>query len=153
MNATKASIIITLFSCMGQGKNYYTRVSVNKIIKLLGKIHKIHVKRRWIFCCLRDLEDKGYITRKQRYANDHNGLISQIPSLIAFKVGGLKYLVKKKVTGAWGSLRKMIKWVAGKDRRWPGKKDFDDGSWKPEDPGERKRLNALLGGVTKELEG
>lgn len=124
MNATKASIMITLFACMSQGKKHYSTVSVNKIRKLLERIHQIHVKRRWIFYCLSDLLENNLITRKGRYRNDDSGLIRQIPSMVSFTVAGMKYLVSKRVTGALKVLKCMMKYLLEKDGRWPTKKDM-----------------------------
>lgn len=123
MNNTKAAIMITLFSCMSQGEKHYSRVSINKIQALLEKFHKIHVKRRWIFYCMRYLMDENLITKKKRYRNDDGGLISQIPSLHSFTITGMKYLVARRVTGAWKVLKTMVKYVMNKDKRWPGQKD------------------------------
>jgi len=108
---------------MGQGKKHYSRVSIDKIQRLLAKFHKIHVKRRWIFYCMRYLMDENLITKKKRYRNDESGLINQIPSLHSFTVAGMKYLVAKRVTGAWKALKIMVKHVMNKDKRWPGQKD------------------------------
>ena len=124
MNSTKAAIMITLFSCMGQGKNHYTRVSINKIQKLLEKFHKIHVKRRWIFYCMRYLMDENLITKKKRYLNNDDGLINQIPSLHSFTQKGMEYLSKMRVTGAYRVLKAIIKHAMNKDKRWPKKEDI-----------------------------
>jgi hypothetical protein len=123
MNNTKAAIMITLFSCMGQGKKHYSRVSINKIQELLGKFHKIHVKRRWIFYCMRYLMDENLITKKMRWRNDDGGRINQIPSLHSFTEDGMRYLFFKRVTGAARVLKAMIKWATNKDKRWPKKAD------------------------------
>jgi len=124
MNNSKSAIMITLFSCMSQGKKHYSRVSIDKIQKLLAKFHKIHVKRRWIFYCMRYLMDENLITKKMRYRNDESGLINQIPSLHSFTIAGMKYLVAKRVTGAWKALKVMIKYALNKDKRWPKKEDI-----------------------------
>ena len=123
MNNTKSAIMITLFACMCQGKTHYSRVSINKIQELLGKFHKIHVKRRWIFYCMRYLMDESLVTKKKRYRNDDDGLINQIPSLHSFTISGMKYLVSKHVTGAWKMLKIMMKYIMNKDKRWPKKAD------------------------------
>jgi hypothetical protein len=106
---------------MCQGKNHYTKTSVDKIRENLEKYHKIHVKRRWIFYCLADILDAGLITRKARYRNDEAGLIRQHTSLLAMTLQGLKYLVSKRVHGAWKALKIMIAWLKRKDNRWPHK--------------------------------
>ena len=151
MNNTKNAVMITIFSSMCQGENHYTKTSIAKIGENLEKYHQIHVKRRWIFYCVAELLEKKLLTRKKRYRNDEVGLISQIPSLLAFTIRGMKYLVAKRVTGAWKLLKAMIKFATGKDQRWPEKKDIQDGSYWPEGTDERKRLKGLLGIVGKKI--
>lgn len=151
MNSTKAAIMITLFSCMSQGEKHYSRVSINKIQGLLEKFHKIHVKRRWIFYCMRYLMDENLITKKKRYRNDDGGLISQIPSLHSFTITGMKYLVARRVTGAWKVLKIMVKYIINKDKRWPGQKDVglpeDFEQFKPS----KKDWSDLLGIAGKKI--
>jgi len=65
----------------------------------------------------------GYITRKTRFRQEEQGLISQIPSLYAFTIKGIKLLVSRRVTGAAKLLKTMINFVTGKDQRWPKKAD------------------------------
>lgn len=152
MNNTKSAIMITLFSCMGQGEKHYSKVSIDKIRTLIKDFHGIHVKRRWIFYCLSYLIDEKLISKKKRYLNDHNGLIAQIPSLHAFTLKGMKYLVSKRVTGAWKVLKSMIKYVMKKDGRWPVQNDIGDEAWLPADPESKEGLKKLLGLVTKRIE-
>jgi hypothetical protein len=111
---------------MCQGKNHYTRTSIDKIRENLEKYHKIHVERRWIFYCLAEILSAGYITRKARYRNDEAGLIRQYTSLLAITIKGMKYLVAKRVSGAWKLLKSMMAWLKKKDGRWPVKKDVQD---------------------------
>jgi hypothetical protein len=151
MNNTKNAVMITIFSSMCQGKNHYTRTSIDKIGENLEKYHKIHVKRRWIFYCVAELLRAGYITRKARYRNDTNGLIRQQTSLLAMKMEGLKYLVAKRVTGAWKLLKSMMAWLQKGDARWPEKKDVQEGSYWPEGVDERERLKGLLGIVGEKI--
>ena len=151
MNKTKNAVIITIFSSMCQGKNHYTKTSIDKIGENLEKYHKIHVKRRWIFYCVAELLRAGYISRKARYKNDTNGLIRQQTSLLAMKMEGLKYLVAKRVTGAWKLLKSMMAWLKKKDGRWPGKKDIQDGDYWIGKVEGRERLKGLLGIVGREI--
>lgn len=123
MNSSKAALMITLFSCTSQGKNHYSVASVQKILQLLKKYHKIEIKRRWIFQCLRDLLDAGLIARKQRYKNKPGGEIRQIPSMITFTLRGAKYLVSRRVSGAMRLLKNILSWLKNKDQRWPKKMD------------------------------
>jgi len=119
MNKAKSSIMITLFSCMSQGKNHYTVVSINKIIDLLKDYHKIQVKRRWIFYCIRDLLDAGLLTRNQRYQQGTGCTISQLSSMVSFTLKGAQYLVSKRVSGAWRMWKRIVAYLKNKDQRWP----------------------------------
>jgi len=144
--------MVTLFACMSQGENHYSRVSISKIQELLEKFHKIHVKRRWIFYCLADLLENKLITRKSRHVKDHNGLITQVPSLLAFRLKGVAYLVSKYVVGAKKLYKSMVKFGRKDDKRWPDKVFKEDTSYRPATTEERKRLNDLVGIVVKKIE-
>ncbi len=151
MNASKASIMITIFFSSGQGKKHYTKTSIKALRKNLKNFHGIKIKVRWTFQCLRDLLDAGYIKRASRHRHDHNGQITQIPSMISFTVKGMAWLVKMGVRKTRKIYKAMIDHLEGKDRRFPTKKDFDDGSWKPKDPGMKEGIKYLRGIVTKRL--
>ncbi len=120
---TKTALIVTLWSVFQAGKKHYTTVSIDRLIDLLDTIHNVKVKRRWIFYCLRDFLDEGLILRQSRYQQGDKNEIRQIPSLISFSLKGLKYLVKNKVSGAFGALKSMIAWIKGKDQRFPHNED------------------------------
>jgi len=124
MNKAKSSIMITLFSCMSQGKNHYTVVSIDKIIDLLKDYHKIQVKRRWIFYCIRDLLDAGLLTRKPRYQQGTGCTISQVSSMISFTLKGARYLVSKRVNGAWRMWKRIVSYLKNNDHRWPKMKEI-----------------------------
>ena len=151
MKDTKPSIIVTLFFCMGQGNSHYSVAAVNTILELLSKFHKIKIKRRWLFQCMKDLIDAGFIKRDPRHRNDDNGLITQIPSMIFFKLRGIVWLVNMGVKGAREIYKRMVAHINGPDKRAPKQKDLDDGSYKPADPNEAKRLKDLLESVTKPI--
>lgn len=124
MNRAKNGCMITIYKCICQAKKHYTMVSIDKIQELLAKWQGIHVGRRWIFYCLRELLDKGLVTRKSRYRNDSNGLVRQRSSMWAITYAGAKYLASKSVTGAFKLLKSIKKYAESKDRRWPKKKDI-----------------------------
>lgn len=151
MNNTKPSIMTTLFFCMGQGKSHYTRAAINTILELLSKFHKTNIGRRWLFQCLKDFIDEGLIKRKPFYKRYENGLITQIPSGYWFKLKGIVWLVNMGVKGAKEVYKSMVTFIEKEDERSPNRKDFDDGSWKPETPEDKKALDYLLGIVTKPI--
>lgn len=152
MNEAKFSIMITLFFSMSQGQNHYTVSSIDKLRENLNKYHKVDIQRRWTFQCLRDLLDAGYLKRKQRFVNDENGLVSQIPSMVTFTLKGAIFMVRRGVSGAKRIVKSMVKYLQKKDKRFPLQKDFDDGSYKPADLEDKKRLDNLLGGIGKKIE-
>ena len=151
MNEAKFSIMVTLFFSMSQGQNHYTVSSIDKLRENLDKYHKVDIKRRWTFQCLRDLLDAGYLKRKQRFVNDENGLVSQIPSMVTFTLKGAIFMVRRGVSGAKRIVKSMVTYLKKKDKRFPLQKDFDDGSYKPADLEEQKRLDGLLEIVTKKI--
>ena len=152
MNACKAATMITLFFSSSQGKNHYTVTSTSTLLSNLLKFHRIDIKRRWCFECMRWLIRAGYIRRKSRYVNDHDGLITQIPSMVTFTLKGVVWLVSKGVVGAKAMHKSMMTYLKKDDKRWPDKSMYDDGSYKPADPDERKRLEGLLGIVGRKIE-
>jgi len=106
MNSTKHAVAITLFASTKNGEVHYTKASAQKIIILLAKYHDKQIQRRWLFYCLADMEKAGYIRRKTRHRHDRDGKITQISSLITFTLAGIKYLVKKRISGALALLKK-----------------------------------------------
>jgi len=151
MNATKYSIMITTFFSMSQGKNHYTVSSINAFLVNLEKFHDRNIKRRWIFQCFADLIAAGYLRRKARYINDGNGLITQIPSMITFTLKGVVWLVKRGVSGAKKIYKSMMSYLKKDDQRFPSRTDFDDGSYWPAEPDQRKALEGLLGIASKKI--
>jgi len=119
MGSTKHAIIVTIFASMQGGKNHYTKASVNAIQQLLRKYHGVEVKRRWLFYCLRHIEDAGLLRRKQRYRRGENGDIRQISSMISFTLKGVRYLVSNRISGAKELLARMISWWQRQDDRFP----------------------------------
>lgn len=151
VNNTKNALMVTLFASMSQGRNHYTVTSIDKVIVNLEKYHKIHVKRRWIFCCLAELLSSNHIKRKSRYVNDSNGLVTQIPSMITLTLRGVAYLTSKYVAGAKALYKSMIKFAKTGDKRWPAAEFKKDTSYRPATIEERKRLNDLLEGIGTKL--
>ncbi len=144
MNNTKHSVAVTLFACMANGNAHYTKAGVRKIQELLKSFQKITVERRWIFYCLADMESRGYIRRKTRYHRKSDGTLAQISSMISFTLTGIKYLVQKRVAGATEMLKRMLKFLAGDDNRWPAEKD-PGGEFGPEEIRKNKaRFTKLL---------
>lgn len=125
MNSLKTALFITIYSILVKSNKHYIVPSVNSLLSLIGKYHGINVKRRWLFDCLKYLEDQGYITRRARWKNDDAGEIRQLPSMITITLPGLKYLISKRVSGAVVLLNKMIGWLKGGDKRFPKPQEID----------------------------
>ena len=124
MKHAKTSVLITLFALIQKSGKHYTSPYWWHIQKLLQEYHNVKIKRRWIFQILKDLHDEGLITRVERKAPTRNGEFRQEPGLISFTIKGMKYLVKKKVSGALGVLKRMMQWVKKGKRQWPTEKDI-----------------------------
>ena len=123
MNSTKHAVAIALFASMRNGAKHYTKASQTKLRILLAKYHNIQIQKRWLFYCLADMEAQGFIRRKTRYYRQPDGTFMQISSMITFTLPGIKYLVKKRIAGAAGLLKRMLKFLAGEDQRWPKEED------------------------------
>jgi hypothetical protein len=104
--------------------NPYTKASVLKIIKLLEKVHRIKVNRRWVFKCLSDMIKAGLLTRRSRFKRERDGTVRQLSSIVAFSLKGAKFLLDKRVSGAKLLMDKILRWVKDKDKRWPTNKDI-----------------------------
>jgi len=124
MKNTKSALLVTIFACMGYGKKHYTKASVYSMMELLKNLHKIDIKRRWIFACLKYFEDEGLIKRKKRYIRQPDGKIEQISSLITFTLKGAKQLYRMGVSGANKLLSSIKSWLKRKDRKFPKVKDI-----------------------------
>ena len=124
MKNTKYALLITLFACMGYGKKHYTKASVYAISDLLKGIHGISVKRRWLFACLKFLEDEGLIRRKKRYLRQPDGTLKQISSMITITLKGTKQLYRMGVSGASKLLKSIKSWLRRKDGRFPKIQDI-----------------------------
>lgn len=151
LNAAKTGLIVTTYFSTSQGKNHYTVSSPDAYRENLKKFHEVDIKRRCYFQHMRDLEDDGYIRRRQRYKNDGNGLIRQIPSMTTLLLKGVVLLVRMGTVGAKKLYKSMVKFGQKQDKRWPSEEYKKDTSYRPADPEERKWLNDLLAGVTKSI--
>ena len=151
MGNTKLSLLITLLSCMGKKDSPYTKASVNKQLELLEKIHKIPIKRRWLFQCLADLIDAGLITRRPRHKHESDGTIRQLSSLVAFTLRGARFLVSKRVMGSLLLLKSILAWVKNQDKRFPEAGEISPVRSEEIDPIGQRRLEDLAGKVLKPI--
>ena len=151
MNETKFAILITLFACTSQGEKNYSLVSIDKIIELLNKLHKIKVKRRWVFKCIRYMLDAGLLSRKSRFGHRDDGKIFQLSSIIAISLNGAKLLISKRVSGAFLLLKNIMAWVKNKDKRFPKKENILPINAETLQPDELRRLENLVENVLKRV--
>ena len=119
MNGTKHAILITIYKILVKGKKHYVEPSVDAIIDLLHAYHKTDIKRRWALECLRELEELGYIIRRQRYLKNNDNEIMQIPSLITITLAGARKLYSQGVDGASRLIQEILSWIRRNDKRWP----------------------------------
>jgi len=151
LNAAKSGLIVTTHFSMSQGKNHYTVSSPDTYRKNLKKFHNIDIQRRCYFQHMRDLEDGRYIKRRQRFKNDENGLVTQIPSMTVLLLKGIVLLVQMGTSGAKKLYQNMVKFSQRQDKRWPSEEFKEDSSYWPRDPKEKERLKVLLGIVGKKI--
>jgi len=151
LNAAKSGLIVTTYFSMSQGKNHYTVSSPNTYRKNLKNFHDVDIKRRCYFQHMRDLEDGKYIKRRQRYKHDESCLIRQLPSMTTLLLKGVVLLVRMGTVGAKKVYDSMVKFRQGRDKRWPSEEFKKDTSYRPATKEERKRLNDLLVGSTKDM--
>jgi len=109
---------------MGGKNGTYSLCSVDAMIKTIFKRFGKVVKRRWVFQCLRYMEDIGMINRKERKGQNTDGTYWQKSSQITLCAKGARYLWKMGVAGAKTLWKSIIAWAEGKDKRWPNKKDI-----------------------------
>jgi len=144
LNRTKHAVMIALFASMQNGAKHYTKASAHRLRELLAEYHGIQIQRRWLFYCLADAEGAGLIRRKVRYHRKPDGTFVQLSSMVTFTLSGVKYLVQKKITGAVELLKRMLSFLASKDKRWPDVADVAP-KWTPEEMNtNRRRLKALV---------
>lgn len=150
MNNTKFAIMSTILACLGGGRvSYkYSLISINKIIELLKKHYNIEVKRRWVFQCLRDLLDQGYISRQPRRGKNSDGAVWQKSSIIAITLKGARFLFSRQVLGAKQLISSIMAWMRDNiDKRFPKKDVIMNGI----DDNERRQLVNLAEIVTKDF--
>lgn len=151
MNKVQYALMITIFASMGQGENYWTQTSIKSLLKNLLNYHEIDIKRRWIFECLADLKARGFINTRLRYRHDTIGRISQIPSVIVFKLKGIVWLIKMGYRQAQKSYKAMTSYWKKHDGRFPQKDDVHDETYLPDNEQDREAVKNLLAIVTKSV--
>ena len=151
MNKVQYALMITIFASMSQGDNYWTQASIKSLLENLLKYHDIQIERRWIFQCLAELKARGFINTRLRYRHDSIGRISQIPSVIVFRLKGIVWLIKMGYRQAQKAYKGMTSWWKNHDGRFPQKHDVHDETNLPADPVEKEALKNLLGTVTKSI--
>ena len=124
LNSTKHSILVSICILICQGKKHYATIGPSVFLDLLQKHHKTEIKERWLFSCLRTLEDNKLMTRIKRYSKDTDGNPKQLPSCFALTLKGAYYLYKKGVTLARGLIDKIKSWLKRRDNRPPEKEQL-----------------------------
>ncbi len=119
MKKTKISLIVTLHRIMIKGAKGYCMPAPNRLIGLLAAKHSNSIGRRWLFQCLRDLEDEKLITRRKRYKKDPDGGFKQLPSLISITLKGGRLLFALGVEGAQRLCKSIMSWARSDDKRFP----------------------------------
>mgnify|MGYP004703575905 CR=1 FL=1 len=121
MNHTKTGILVTIFKVIVKGKKHYAAPSVDSIIGLISKRHETDIHRRWAFQCLHDIEELGYITRRERFKRCPDGGYIQQSSIISISLKGARHLFNLGVEGAQTLAKQILGWIKGEDKRFPEK--------------------------------
>jgi hypothetical protein len=151
LNATKHSLLISVRATLSQGKNPFSKASINKLRDLLKERHGIVVGRRWIFQCIKDLITQGLLIRQPRYNYKRPGSPGQYSSMLAFTLEGARYLLNKYVDGAYDIFRRVLARITGEDKRWPSPRHILPGGYMPDDPEQKERLKQLAAIVAKDI--
>jgi len=115
---TKTAIMSTVFKCSSPLRNY-SKISINKMRKILSTIYGINVGRRWIFRCLEELEELGFLNRLKRYKKCAEFPYGQQSSLWSITLKGARALSLLGVKGAGKILRQIKEFIKSDDNRWP----------------------------------
>lgn len=145
MTNTKVALFISIYRILVKGKKHYAGPSVDKLIELLAARHNTSVRRRWLFQCLHDIENLGFIKRRTRFIKDDEGLYKQIPSLISITLKGSRKLFDLGVEGAARLSKEIMGWIKGGDKRFP---DYKNKLTSPTDQragGEPVKLGSIFG--------
>ena len=113
------ALMLVVFKCLGGKNQTESMISVDKIIILLERFHKIKIKRRWVFRILQLLELFGYIRRQIRPGRQGDGTFARRSSLIYLTGKYASYLMSKGVSGAKALLERIIEGAKSKDKRFP----------------------------------
>jgi hypothetical protein len=151
LNATKHSLLISVRATLSQGKNPFSKASINKLRDLLKERHGIVVGRRWIFQCIKDLITQGLLIRQPRYNYKRPGSPGQYSSMLAFTLKGCRYLFNNFVDGAYDIFRRVLARITGEDKRWPSPRDILPEGYMPDDPEQKAWLKQLAAIVTKDI--
>jgi hypothetical protein len=123
MNNTKNSLFLTLYAIVVKGKNHYSVARPATLLGLLYNFHGIEIKKRWLYQCMMDIADAGYIRRRRRFRQQGAGEIRRLPQMVVITNKGVKYLKAKMVSGAATALKKMLTWLKRVDGRFPRPQD------------------------------
>jgi hypothetical protein len=149
MNAAKNALLISLFKLQEGRNKHYSSPRVDALLGLMEKHHRKKIRRRWLFQCLRDTEDGGYVVRKKRYRKNEDGEVEQISSLWSFTLKGAQYLFKKCVSGAGNLVKRILQWLNKGDDRWPQPKESAPNIERAAIQGGMTKLKYILPGLLK----
>ena len=147
INQAKYSILITFHAILSKGGKNYCTPSAESLLELLQKYHKIKIQKSWMYDCIHQLIEGGYLLRQRRWRRDIAGRWDGKPSLVSFTFQGLRFLIQKGVEGARAALKALELWYRTKDNRFPApyKAEIIDNQLPREE--NLKRLHDLLRGL------
>ncbi len=107
MTLTQMQVLSTYAHQMQTGNKYYTKPAPDTMVDILGKVHHHKIARRTFFEATHDLEADGYIRRQVRYHPKAKPKIIQLPSLVLFRLKGVKYLMGLGIAYAYKLYKQM----------------------------------------------
>ena len=124
LNACKHSLILIVNHLLVKGNIHFIKPSIRSLQQILKERYGICVGRRWIFQCLKDLEDLGFILRKSRPGITTEGKPHWLSSMIVFTVRGVMYLKQCSIEGSGDRWKKTLEWIKRNDKRFPSESEL-----------------------------
>lgn len=119
LNNTRNTIFLIIYFIVLKGGKHYCTPSIRAIQELLYQRHNIKVGRSWIFECIKNIEDDGYIARRKRYSKTPDGQVIQKSSIISITLMGARKLYDLGVAGAKHLIKSITNWLHRNDNRFP----------------------------------
>lgn len=144
-------LLMTIFYSLSQGEKKYTKAGQKASRRNLKRFYKVDIQRSTYYYHRAQLASGGWIKTRARYKNKSDGTIQRFSDMITIKLKSAIRLATMRIPGAKELRDKYLNPKQPEDKRFPNRKDIDDGSWTPEKQAKQEKVDNLLASVTKEL--